>query len=71
MALIRAVIFIKTMVKAFYRCNANNSPDIENIGMVTGAVWADVTGDKKKELIISGEWMRQEFFNIKTISLKK
>ena len=26
-------------------------------GMITGAAWADVTGDGKKELLIAGEWM--------------
>ena len=25
--------------------------------MITGAVWADITGDQQKELIITGEWM--------------
>jgi hypothetical protein len=39
------------------------NPDIANIGMVTGAVWADVTGDSKKELVISGEWMSPKIFS--------
>lgn len=39
--------------------------DIANIGMVTGAVWADVTGDKEKELIITGEWMAPRIFSFK------
>ena len=39
--------------------NAN----ISNIGMVTGAVWADVSGDKQKELIIVGEWMAPRIFS--------
>ncbi|MES2004929.1 MAG: VCBS repeat-containing protein [Bacteroidota bacterium] len=39
------------------------NPDIANIGMVTGAVWADVTGDSKKELIITGEWMAPRIFS--------
>ncbi|MDP9231069.1 MAG: VCBS repeat-containing protein, partial [Bacteroidota bacterium] len=41
------------------------NPDIANIGMVTGAVWADVTGDKQKELIITGEWMSPGIFSFK------
>jgi hypothetical protein len=36
--------------------------DIANIGMITGAVWADVIGGKQKELIIVGEWMSPRIF---------
>jgi hypothetical protein len=39
------------------------NPDIAGIGMVTGAVWADVTGDTAKELIITGEWMPPRIFS--------
>lgn len=39
------------------------NPDIANIGMVTGAVWADVSGDAAKELIITGEWMAPRIFS--------
>ena len=38
------------------------NPAIANAGMITGAVWADVTGDNKKELIITGEWMATQIF---------
>ena len=38
------------------------NPEISHIGMVTGAVWADVTGDHRKELIITGEWMAPRIF---------
>ena len=31
-------------------------------GMVTGARWSDVDGDKKKELIVAGEWMAVRIF---------
>ncbi len=41
------------------------NPDIANIGMATGAVWADVTGDSSKELIITGEWMAPRIFSYK------
>src|SRR6185369_8153705 len=39
------------------------NPDIASMGMVTGAVWADVTGDQEKELIIVGEWMSPRIFS--------
>ncbi|TXG36103.1 VCBS repeat-containing protein [Seonamhaeicola maritimus] len=30
---------------------------LENIGMVTNAIWVDVDSDTKKELVVVGEWM--------------
>ena len=44
---------------------ANKNPDIAHIGMVTGAVWADVTGDTSKELIITGEWMGTHIYSFR------
>ena len=41
------------------------NPGISRPGMVTGAVWADVNGDNKKELIITGEWMATRIFSYK------
>lgn len=38
------------------------NPDIATIGLVTGATWADITGDQKPELIIAGEWMAPRIF---------
>jgi len=35
------------------------------LGMLTGSVWADVTGDKTKELIVVGEWMPPTILEIK------
>ena len=35
---------------------------IADAGMVTGAVWADIDGDKKEELVIVGQWMSPKIF---------
>ncbi len=39
------------------------APAIEKTGMVTDAVWAQITGDDKKELVIVGEWMSPKIFS--------
>lgn len=38
------------------------NPQIGHMGTITGAVWADISGDKQKELIVTGEWMSPEIF---------
>jgi hypothetical protein len=45
-------------------------PGIADAGMVTGAVWADVTGDGKKELVITGEWMTTRIFSYNSSTRK-
>lgn len=42
---------------------AKNNPAVSHAGMITGAVWADVAGDKQKELIVVGEWMPPRIFS--------
>ncbi|MDB5208498.1 MAG: hypothetical protein JWR72_3573 [Flavisolibacter sp.] len=37
-------------------------PNISYAGMLTAAVWADVTGDAKKELIVTGQWTSTKVF---------
>ena len=41
------------------------NPSIAGIGMVTGAVWANLTGDTAKELVIAGEWMAPHVFSFR------
>lgn len=36
---------------------------IANAGMLTGAVWANVWGDARKELIVVGDWMPPRIFS--------
>ena len=33
------------------------APALAETGMVNSAIWADINGDKKAELIVAGEWM--------------
>lgn len=46
----------------FHDIAQKENPAIYHIGMVTGAAWADMTGDGKNELIITGEWMSPKIF---------
>jgi len=56
-------IFLNDTKKHFTDIAKSTSPEISNIGMVCGAVWADITGDKQKELVIAGEWMAPRIFS--------
>lgn len=38
------------------------SSDMEDLGMVTDALWADITGNGSKELVVVGEWMPIRIF---------
>ncbi|HET7898685.1 MAG TPA: FG-GAP-like repeat-containing protein, partial [Flavisolibacter sp.] len=44
---------------------------LENIGMITAAAWADVTGDSRKELIVTGEWMATRIFSFQNGKLEE
>ncbi len=39
-------------------------PALEKIGLVTGALWVNILGDQKKELVIVGEWMVPRVFHL-------
>ncbi|MCX2679237.1 VCBS repeat-containing protein [Galbibacter sp. EGI 63066] len=40
----------------------NLAPELEQIGMVTDAVWEDINDDGETDLIVTGEWMGIEVF---------
>ncbi|MEO5563679.1 MAG: FG-GAP-like repeat-containing protein, partial [Chitinophagaceae bacterium] len=46
------------------------APGLVKPGMVNSAVWADLNGDKKSELIIAGEWMPIKVFDYKNGKLE-
>jgi enediyne biosynthesis protein E4 len=56
-------IFVNDGKGHFTDIAKTKNPDIASIGMVTCAAWADIAGDKKKELIIAGEWMSPRVFS--------
>jgi len=55
-------IYINDGKGHFTEMDKSKMAGIDSIGMVTGAVWADVTGDDKKELIVVGEWVTPRIF---------
>lgn len=40
----------------------NKAPELERIGMVTDAIWADFDGDKDSDLLVVGDWMSPSLF---------
>ncbi|HKO82014.1 MAG TPA: VCBS repeat-containing protein, partial [Chitinophagaceae bacterium] len=46
----------------FSDVTAQLNAELRQLGMITGAVWSDINGDKQKELIITGEWMTPRIF---------
>jgi hypothetical protein len=59
----RSYLFVNDGHGHFTDIAQSKNPDIANIGMVTGAQWADITGDGQKDLIIVGEWMTPRIFS--------
>jgi len=59
----RSYLFINNSKGHFTDIAATVNPDIAGIGMVTGAAWADITGDSAKELIIVGDWLAPRIFS--------
>jgi hypothetical protein len=42
---------------SFADVTKDKAPDLQNMGMVTDAVWADLDGDQREDLVVVGEWM--------------
>jgi enediyne biosynthesis protein E4 len=61
----RSFLFVNDGKGHFTDIAKTKNPDIANIGMVTGAVWADIKGSRDKELVITGEWMSPKIFSWK------
>jgi hypothetical protein len=56
----------------FTNVTAKIAPELEKIGMIRDMIWADVDGDKDKDMIIAGEWMPiKVFINEKGIFKEK
>ncbi|GAA4273078.1 VCBS repeat-containing protein [Aquimarina gracilis] len=46
----------------FKDVSAQKAPEITKVGMVADAIWHDIDGDNKKDLIVVGEWMSPKIF---------
>ncbi|WP_315815711.1 VCBS repeat-containing protein [Paraflavitalea speifideaquila] len=46
----------------FSEVTANVCADLQEPGMITGAVWTDFDNDQQIDLVIAGEWMPVRFF---------
>ncbi|MEM1124211.1 MAG: FG-GAP-like repeat-containing protein, partial [Bacteroidota bacterium] len=55
----------------FVDATAELAPSLSNIGMVTGAVWADLNQDNQLDVILTGEWMGIEVLLNQDGQLKK
>ncbi|SDM29683.1 VCBS repeat-containing protein [Kriegella aquimaris] len=51
--------------------NENRAPELNNIGLVTDAVWTDINTDGKIDLVITGEWMGVQIFLNENNMLKR
>ncbi len=56
---------------SFKDVTASVCPELQHLGMVTDAQWADIDHDGKKELIVVGDWMPVTIFKYQGTQLKK
>ncbi|TVQ65157.1 MAG: hypothetical protein EA360_10530 [Balneolaceae bacterium] len=47
------------------------APQLQQIGMLSDALWADLTGDGRQELVVAGEWMPIRVFANRGESLQE
>ncbi len=47
----------------FTNLSTGKNKDIANMGMVKAAVWADVMGNGKQQLVVAGQWMAPRIFS--------
>ena len=55
----------------FKDVTATLAPDLQNVGMVTAALWTDFNNDRQTDLIVVGEWMPITMFKNSNGSLSK
>lgn len=46
----------------FVDVTASASPELQNLGMITDALWSDFNGDGEVDLVLAGEWLSVTFF---------
>jgi hypothetical protein len=59
----RSFIFINDGKGHFTDIAKTNNAAVATAGMITGSLWANVSGDSAKELILVGEWMEPKIFS--------
>jgi hypothetical protein len=59
----QSFMFINDGTGNFKDIAASLNPELSKAGLITGALFADLTGDSRKELIITGEWMTPRIFS--------
>jgi hypothetical protein len=55
----------------FSDATADLAPELKKAGMVTHAVWTDMNGDKKNELLVSYDWGGIDAFTVNKSKLKR
>ncbi len=67
----RSYVFENTGNGKFVDVTASVAPGLMNPGMVSSAVWIDLDGDQKAELLVAGEWMPIQLYKWEGKELKR